>query len=181
MSVTIGGNLRKGKTKYETILQSLFKEIDVNCITDSFICLKCGGIYPLPNSSNYPNSCKKCGGFSEAGSYVMPDLIIKHHNGYDDSKAVIFVNGAVHTKKSRIKKDENQIYELIKKGFRIFVFENDDVQTLRDQKTFITQAALREIYDSIKFHFKYDALIENEKEMAGANIIRGGLAEHWVK
>lgn len=179
MSVTIGGRVRHGKTKYETMLQKLFEDIGVHPLIDQYICLRCGGIYSLPNSSNYPNSCKKCGGFSEANSYVMPDMVIKHHDGYSDSHAVIFVNGAVHKKKKRIQKDENQIYELIRRGFRIFVFENDDVQTLHDQKTFITQAALREIYDCIKFHYKYAQLLNDEKEMAGVEVIKGG--PPWVR
>ena len=179
MSVTIGGRVKHGKTKYETMLQDLFEDIGVHPLTDQYVCLKCGGIYPLPTIGNYPKSCKKCGDFSEAGSYVMPDLLIKHHNGYEDSHAVIFVNGEVHKKRKRIQKDENQIFELIKRGFRIFVFENSDVETLNDQKTFITQAALREIYDSIKFHYKYAALLADEKEMAGIEVIKGG--PPWVR
>ena len=185
MSVSISGRTRKGKTKYEGMLKSLFEEIGVHPIIDHYLCLKCGDIYPLPDVNKFPSKCKKCGDFQQKdgsflqGNYIIPDLVIKHEDGYHDSVCVIYVNGNVHTKNKQKKKDEYQIERLIKLGYRVYVFENEDVTALRDQKTFITHAALKYIYESIKFHYKYYALMDYEKEMAGVQIIRG--MPRWEK
>ena len=185
MSITIAGRTRKGKTKYEEILKSLFEEIGVHPIIDNYICLKCGGIYPLPDANKYPSKCMACGDFQQKdgsflqGSYIIPDLVIKHEDGYPDSIGVIYVNGVVHTKHKQQKKDEHQIERLVKLGYRVFVFENEDVIALRDQKKFISHAALKFIYESIKFYFKYYEILEAEKEMAGIKIIRG--MPQWAK
>ncbi|WP_411753264.1 hypothetical protein [Serratia sp. (in: enterobacteria)] len=166
--MTIGQRVRKGKTKYETMLQQLFWEIDVYPQMDMYVCLRCGLAYELQDSTRYPTACKKCGDFKKdnrylQGMYMMPDLMI--------GKIVIFVNGPIHTKHKQAKKDEHQIRQLLKLGYIVYVFENDDVYELTQQKKFIVHAMLRYISLAILQNSLYFDLFIHEKEMTGVKLI----------
>lgn len=168
MSVTIGQRVRKGKTRYETMLQQLFWEIDVYPQMDMYVCLRCGLAYELQDNTRYPGGCKKCGDFKKdnrylQGMYMMPDLML--------GKTVIFVNGSVHTKHKQSKKDEHQIRQLLKLGYQVYVFENDDVYELTQQKKFIVHAMLRYIYLATSEMSRYYDLFIKEKEMAGVKLV----------
>lgn len=167
--MSIGSRERKGKTEFEDALQQLFWEINVYPLMDNYVCLACGKASENPRPDKYPDGCGKCWvDFDKIGMYMMPDLLI--------GNAVILVNGHVHTKYMRKKKDEAQIKRLLELGYKVFVFENEDVDQLVNSKKFICHAALRYI-NKASVDSKnniYNELLSKEREMTGIEHIRLG-------
>lgn len=148
---------RKGRTEQEMRLEKLLSKMQLSFQTEQVFCFLCRNAFANPDANHYPHHCSRCfTAYDEVGLYCMPDFIL-------NEKGIIYVNGEVHDKNKNIKKDKRQIAELKAAGFKVFVINNDEIDSCTDSGL---KMRLFAMYKAVNDEALYTRLYDGEKEYA---------------
>lgn len=140
--------------------------MSINALEDQIVCFICGkhGRNPTPNE--YPDHCPVCRfRFYAPTQHCMPDIVVENHG----KLGVVFVQQkwgakAPHSKNRVKTKDTNQIAELKKNGYVVFVVHNELIDNA--EVTWM-RALATSIWVAVSDSILYDRLHFGEKELVG--------------
>lgn len=152
---------KKGITDEEFRVREQLIELGIPFDIDFAICFECSGRFVI-SKGVYPNKCAKCGiVYTKEGQYCLPDFQIYHKN-LPIRSGIIEVNGNVHDKVDRQKKDRIKIEKLQKLGYAVFVIHANLFKNLPNM---LLRLLLWSMYLCLNNTALYDISIKGEKEL----------------